>query len=200
MDLLSKIFEGVVGLLPQAVASLLPEHLKRQALERVGDHNPLKSNPANQDLIRAARLAWIEAAQEVLKASLALSRREELRDQETSIADFNELMQKLLQNDRDLALDRRKDAGPSAIDIHVQAVFDGVRESNADGRPSAMRAGVTAKFTTTLASLSGWPEKEIPPIYQQIATEGVPGPSGRPQPFGDFMMGAFAELIKDPKK
>jgi len=69
MEWLGKLIDMVMGGLPGAVTAAIPEHLKKQWLERAGDLNPFKSIGANHDLVRATRLAWIEAAQEILEAA-----------------------------------------------------------------------------------------------------------------------------------
>ncbi len=47
---------------------LVPDHWKKRALGRVADRNPFRNISANHDLARAVRIAWVEAALEVLDA------------------------------------------------------------------------------------------------------------------------------------
>ncbi|MDR4513122.1 hypothetical protein [Nitrosomonas sp.] len=51
------------------LAKALPEHWQRRTNERLGDFNPYNAIAGNHDLMRAARLAWIKAALEVLNTA-----------------------------------------------------------------------------------------------------------------------------------
>jgi hypothetical protein len=69
MDWSGKFIDMVTGGLPGAALGAIPDHIKKQWQERLGDHNPFRTISTNHDLVRATRLAWIEAAQDVLKAA-----------------------------------------------------------------------------------------------------------------------------------
>ena len=89
MDWLGKLLDTVTGGLPSAAIALCPEHLKKRWLERLNDHNPFKVISANHDLVRATRLAWIEAAQEVLKEGKRRSAMDEWHSQASAIPAFD---------------------------------------------------------------------------------------------------------------
>jgi hypothetical protein len=70
-DWADRVRELVFGGLP-GVAKLVPEHMRRQALARLQDFNPMASIAAIDDLLRALRLAWIEAASHPSNADLPI--------------------------------------------------------------------------------------------------------------------------------
>jgi hypothetical protein len=201
MDWLSKLLETVLGGLPSAAVALCPDDVKKQWLVRLNDHNPFKTIAANHDLVRATRLAWIEAAQEVLNEAKAVAGRHEWHGSADAILAFDTVIRKNLLDVRDHAFVRDEDAGPSPIDAHVEAVIAGVPELVSPGEHAGIGAEVTTGFTITLARLTDWKVREIPAIYQQIAEQGLPTQGGGPpRRFGELVFAAFAEIIKDPKR
>jgi len=54
---------------PTAAKALIPEHIRRRAAARFDDLNPFRKISANHDLVRALRIAWVEAASEILDAA-----------------------------------------------------------------------------------------------------------------------------------
>lgn len=201
MDWLNKLLDSALGGLPSAAVSLIPVHLKKQALERLGDRDPFKTISANHDLVRATRLAWIEAAQEILKEARAISGRGEWRSGNEAIKAFEFVIKDILSDARDEALDRRKHPGSSPIDIHVQVIIQGVPELVSPGDHQGAGAPVTSNFSRVLAELSGWQLSEIPTIYVQLADNGLATYGGGPnRSFGELVFAAFAELIKNSTK
>jgi hypothetical protein len=197
MDWLGKLLETVVGGLPSAATALCPDYLKKKWLERLADQNPFKTISANHDLIRATRLAWIEAAQDMLKAAVNSANPSERKD----VVTVNRLVSDKLKKIRDDALDWRPEAGNSPIDVHVQAVINGVPELVAPGEHAGIGAPVTAGFVEVLSKLSGWPAYEVPSIFDRLASDGLSTHGGgRRRTFGELVFAAFAEIIKDPKK
>ncbi|WP_217926596.1 tetratricopeptide repeat protein [Pinisolibacter aquiterrae] len=195
------LLDTVVGGLPSAAAALCPEHLKRRWQQRLADKNPFATISDNHDLIRATRLAWIEAAQDVLEAAQARKSDREWHSQYASISAFHDTIRDILLDVREDALDRRKAPGHSPIDVHVEAVIAGVPERISLGEHAAKGASVSAGFTKTLAELSNWSVPEIPPIFQQIADVGLaPHGGGAARSFGELVFAAFAEILKDPRK
>lgn len=69
LEIAGRIFDAVLSAAPSFVASAIPEHVRKRALARWDDLSPFGAISANHDLIRAARLAWIEAAFAVLDAA-----------------------------------------------------------------------------------------------------------------------------------
>jgi tetratricopeptide (TPR) repeat protein len=187
--------------LPGAAVNMVPDHLKNQWLERLGDHNPFKTISANHDLVRATRLAWVEAAQDILKAARVYSTAGEWQKQAATIRTFDEIISDILLEARDHALDRRTDPGHSPIDAHLQTVINGVPEMISPGEHAGTGASVTSGFSGVLAGLSGWDIQEVPAIYDQFARNGLATHGGgRSRPFGELVFAAFAEIIKDPRK
>ncbi len=201
MGWVGKLFDIGFGGLPKAAVALCPDHLKRQWRERLNDHNPFKTISANHDLVRATRLAWIEAAQEVLAKSRQTAAQIEWQSSAATIQTFDELIAKMLVVVRDHALDRRTAPGPSPIDAHMEDIIAGVPEFVSTGSQENSGRSVTGGFTETLAALSGWSILEVPPVFGQTARAGLaPRGGGTPRPFGELVFASFAELIKDPKK
>jgi tetratricopeptide (TPR) repeat protein len=197
----NKIVDLAAGGLPSAAMALVPEHLKRRWQERLGDHNPFKTISANHDLVRATRLAWIEAAQAVLKEAREYAPAGEFRATEDRSETFDRLVSECLLDIRDHALDRRKDPGVSPIDGHVEAIINGVPELVALGDHVGIGGPVTSHFGAVLSALSGWDQREIPRVVLQVAELGLlPPGGGRARPFGELVFAAFAEIVKDPKK
>ncbi|MFP3480310.1 hypothetical protein SB780_36270, partial [Burkholderia sp. SIMBA_057] len=87
---------------------LIPEHRKKQALERLQDLNPFAVIADNQDLVRVLRIAWIEAAVNVLDAGQKAARSPEWTDiQRADINRFHKLAIAQLRAIRDATFDRR---------------------------------------------------------------------------------------------
>ncbi len=201
MDWLSKLLETVAGGLPSAATALCPEHIKRKWLERLSDKNPFKTISANHDLVRATRLAWIEAAQAICGEVVKRSELSEWKLKAPDILRFNTLITDVLIEERDHALDRRHKPKQSPIDLHVNEIVTGVPELIAPGENIDVGNNVTVNFSTILASLISSNQNEIPAIYQQIASEGLTSVDGNTtRSFGELVFSAFAELIKDPQK
>lgn len=200
MDWVQKLLDTALQGMPSAVIALIPEHLRKQWQERLGDYLPFKDISANHDLVRATRLAWIDAAQMILReAQTATSA--VLERQDAAVRDFHPIILEALLDARDVALDRRNHPGQSPIDDDVAAIVAGVPELIAPGEHAGIGQSVTSRFVVALSGLSGWPVAEIPPIYARIAAEGlVTGDSGPRRPFGELVFAAFAEIIKNPAR
>ncbi|MBB5759515.1 hypothetical protein HNR00_004249 [Methylorubrum rhodinum] len=200
MDWLGKLLDMVTGGLPSAAAGLCPDHLKRRWLARLGDANPFASISANHDLVRATRLAWIEAALEVLDEARQRAWDPEWRGAAADIERFETEARERLLDARDLALDRRREPVASPIDAHVDAIVNGVPEFVAPGRDPGLGDAVTAAFPGVLAALAGWPPESVPAVFGRIAAAGLPMPGQGPnRAFGELVFAAFAEILKDPK-
>ncbi|MGD9615348.1 MAG: tetratricopeptide repeat protein [Alphaproteobacteria bacterium] len=195
MDFAGKIFDAALGGLPGVAMALLPDHLKRRAAARFDDLNPFNELSANHDLVRALRLAWVEAAGEVLDAA------EHEASRNSEVARFEAVARRGLIAVRDAAFDRGAHPGESAIDRHLPVVLQGVPEFVAAAPDSGPERSLTRSFTMTLAALTGWDAREVPAVFGQIAEAGLPvRGGGPPRAFGDLVFAAFAELVKDPNK
>jgi hypothetical protein len=194
MDFLSTIFKTTLGALPTAAKTLVPQHIQRRAAARLSDLNPFRTISANHDLVRALRIAWVEAASEILDAAKHGASESE------DIARFEAVARHELVALRDAAFDRRAHPGETAIDAHLHTVLQGVPEF-VIAEPAGLDHAITKSFTQTLAAVTRWDAREVPAIFGQIAEAGLPiQGGGPPRSFGDLVFAAFAELIKDPYK
>ena len=108
-QLIDVVFYSGLG---TVLAKALPQHWQRRANERLGDFNPYSVIAGNHDLMRAARLAWIKAALEVLdtaKESAQSSGR--VFAQKNVILDYEAYARDKLYEIRSAALDRRTHPG-----------------------------------------------------------------------------------------
>ena len=131
----------------------MPDHAKRQWRERLDDRNPFKTISANHDLVRATRLAWIEAAQEILEAAREHSKQVDGSSVATTVREFDALIVDIVFDARDLALDRRKDPGASPIDADVEGIINGMPELVSPGIHAGIGSAVTSRFVEALAEL-----------------------------------------------
>ena len=201
MDWNEKLLDLMVGAAVGAQGALGIEHWKKRALARLSDHNPFRSISANHDLTRAVRIAWVEAALEILGAAKAQSESREWARESTEIGDFESLARTELVAVRSAAFDRRTHPGKSPIDLAVKSVIDGVPEYIGQSADTGSEADVTGNFSATLAELTKWPKEEVPAIFAQIAAQGLAITGGGPaRSFGELVFAAFAELIKNPDK
>gem|GEM_PF-5448966 len=204
MDFAGKIVDLMCGAIGPAAARMVPSRVRNQVLARVTDHNPFAVLAGNHDLIRAVRIAWVEAALEVLKAAAEETDRETVET--GNRAEFDRIARKIadirrtVEAVRDHAFDRRNTAGGNPIDNHIRTVLHGTPELAAPGSHGAVAEPLTRDFIPTLAALTG-PEAEIPPSVRRIARDGLPTHDGKARrDFGELVFAAFAELIKDPTR
>jgi len=200
-DWSGKLFDLVLHGLASAAGTMGVELEKKRLLARISDFNPYHFISTNHDLTRAVRLAWVEAALEILKSDEESVETWDRLDQRNEVLRFNELALKQLKAVRSHAFDKRLHPGDSPIDSAVRYVVEGAPEFNGFARDSSGEQQVTGHFVETLAALTGWPSHEVPPILGQIATQGLPTYGGGPRrSFGELVFAAFAELIKSPDK
>jgi hypothetical protein len=195
-----KLLDLVCGGAPGLVKAL-PAHLRMQARERLKDFNPFATIAANEDLLRAMRLAWIEAAFDVDAAVLRMTGVAEWQDGAAQAKVFSHLLQVQLRQLRHDACNRNLHPGSTAIDAHLNEVLihvpDFIRAA-AGPRPGEV---LTRRFVSTLASVTGWPEAEVPGLYGRLAEEGLPlEGSTSNRAFGELVFSAFAEIIKSPNR
>ncbi len=185
--------------LSNVVASALPDHWQRRARERLGDFNPYNVIAGNHDLMRAARLAWVRAAFDVLDAARkTIDAGYSEYDRSTSLS-FEKLAHNVLLKVRSDALDRRTNPGDSPIDYHLEIIIQGTSEFVAPGKNRVLGQSLTHDFDNTLAALTGWPLNEMPPIFTHIAQAGLPTvDKGGNRQFNELVFAAFAELLKSP--
>ena len=190
MDWVEKLAGFGLGGIASIVGSAIPETWQREFRARLRDANPWRSTAVNHDLVRATRIAWIEAALAVVRAARPNG------EVDPEIVKVAKLAEKELSEARSLAFDRGADPGVSAIDAHVAVIMDGVAEYVAPGGTQAAAQGVTADFAATFADVIGWPLDELPPVFVSIARNGLPARSGKPRAFGELVFAEFAEILK----
>lgn len=201
VEIAGKILDAVLSAVPSFAASAVPEHWRKRALARWEDLSPFGAISANHDLIRAARLAWIEAAFAVLDATERASRWPNNVGSREAMNKVLGLARDELRGVRAAAFDRRIVPARTAIDVHLPTIMEGAAELIVPAPPQETGASVTADFTAALASLIGWPTEEIPTLLRQTAEAGVPTPDGEVRrSFGELVVAAFAELVKQPDR
>lgn len=200
MDWLKKLLDLGIGGLPSAIAAMVPEDLQRKARARLAAYNPFSRISVNHDLVRVTRLAWFDAAEQVVRAARHRAAMPEWRRDAGDINAIASLAGKAITAGRDLALDRHRDPGASPIDQHIETVLSGVPEFVAPGGDSPPGLSVSKQFATVFAEMVGWPEHELPSIFAQLADIGLPVEGGDNRPFGELVFAAFAEIIKNPRR
>ncbi|MCF4166545.1 tetratricopeptide repeat protein [Zavarzinia compransoris] len=186
---IGKLVDLALGGMPGVAAGMVPENLKRQWLERLSGHDPFKTIASNEDLVRATRLAWIEAAQDVLAAVRRAANNPEWTGERALIEVFQPLVEDCLAAMRDHALDRQQHPGETPVDRHLHDIMRGSVEATAPGDDPNIGASVPHDFAAVLADLTGWSTTEIPAVYDHLA-----------RAFDELAFAAFAELLKDPGK
>lgn len=193
-----KLVDLLSGIIPGA-AKVLPEHWRRQAEARLRDFNPFAQIAANEDLLRALRLAWIEAAHDVDAAVQGASSQAEWSDSQNEVSRFSQLLRQELRALRSRSFNRDVHPGTSAIDEHLLDILIGVPDYvRAAG---GLRPGdtLTQSFVNKLAAVTAWPEIEVPRIYGQLGAKGLPIDGGTEnRAFGELVLASFAETLKKP--
>jgi tetratricopeptide (TPR) repeat protein len=181
-----------------------PVDAKRQILARVRDINPFASLPNNDNLRRAARLAWIAAALEIVKAAQEADQNPDWTPAERDEHQrFGTVAQAALIALRDNTFDRKTRLADSPIDAHVTSLTLGVAEP-IDSRTAEQAAhahqSLTAAFRDTLRAVTG--EDAVPAPVARVAVDGVPvaadGDTTVRRGFGELAFNEFARLLCDP--
>jgi formylglycine-generating enzyme required for sulfatase activity len=193
-QLIDVVFFSGLG---SVLAKALPDHWQRRANERLNDFNPFSVIAGNHDLLRAARLAWVQAALEVLD----VVRKTAQSGGQATVVRFEALARDAILKIRSEALDRRTDPGDSPIDHHLQTIIEGTSEFIAPGENKTQNQALTLDFDRTLAAITGWPVHELPPMVKQMARDGLPMMNNGPnRSFGELVFAAFAEILKSPRQ
>jgi hypothetical protein len=191
-----KLAEMALSVAPTLANALTPAALQAQVRDKLRRANPFQEIAANHDLLRAARLAWIEAAEQILKKALSLADRPEYRGQREEILRFEGVIRPILAHIRHDAFNRDRMPPATAIDAVLPILIERVPESIAPEAHQGLGSDVAQAFAGTLAALSGWTSQEVPGLYQTLAQQGLPVQGGAPRDFGDLLLAAFAELLK----
>jgi tetratricopeptide (TPR) repeat protein len=181
-----------------------PVDAKRQILARVRDINPFASLPNNDNLRRAARLAWIAAALEIVKAAQDADQNPDWTPAERDEHQrFGTVAQAALIALRDKTYDRKTPLADCPIDAHVTSLTLGVAEpidSRATEQAAHAHHSLTAAFRDTLRAVTG--EDAVPDPVARVAVDGIPfaGDGGATvrRGFGELVFNEFARLLCDP--
>jgi hypothetical protein len=196
MDFWIKLAEMALSAAPAAAKALTPTALKARLGDKLRRANPFHEIATNQDLLRAARLAWIEAAEKILIHAKSQADRQEYREQRQEILRFDGVIHPILDDIRHDAFNRDVMPAPTAIDAILPTLIERAPESITPKAQQGLGRDVAQAFAGTLADLSGWPAREVPGLYQQLAQQGLPVQGGAPRDFGELLFAAFAELLK----
>lgn len=199
MDLSQHLARLVIGNLPKA-AGLLPETFRKKTWARINDFNPFAKLGANDDLTRALRLAWIEAALRLDKSALDACQSPDMISKAGEIKFFSDVLCKRLRELRGIALDRDSPLSKLSIDQHLQAVI--LRTPTAlTGQQLKSNQTITDEFEIIIADILNCNQHDIPDLYQDIAERGILTSKGDfSYSFGDLVCLIFTELIQDPKR
>lgn len=182
-----------------ATVGMIPDHVRRKAMARVRDHNPFRYLPVRAELVRALRIAWVEATFPILEVARDLAGHPDWISNEAPIRQFEKLARQDLVKLRDAAITRREDLKELLIDEGLGRVIDGVAErgNGAEGSEAELADG----FVDMLANVTGWPTTEVPAIFGHLARHGlsVTG-SSSPRNFDELVFAEFAELLTDSKR
>ncbi|PPS28541.1 hypothetical protein BVY11_17505 [Pseudomonas amygdali pv. morsprunorum] len=122
MELGQHLLRLVIGNLPKA-AGLLPDKFLKTALARVNDFNPFSKLGAKDDLTRALRLAWIDAALKLDESARDACSSPDWISQAGDVKNFSDMLRKRLIALRDVVFDRSIPLSKLSIDQHLQAVI-----------------------------------------------------------------------------
>jgi tetratricopeptide (TPR) repeat protein len=186
--LLLDLVKGGLG----AAAGALPQHWRRDALARFNDANPFRSIARNDDLLRACRLAWIEAALRIVDAAKDAPG--------TDVKTVVKSARQKLKKARSIVFNRDIALAPSPIDDHLQAIMNGVAEPVAGAGPKAEANKITRGFAATFCAVIDWPLDQLPSVFKTSAALGLAVKGGAPREFGELAFAEFAEILKNPKK
>lgn len=199
MDLSQHLARLVIGNLPKA-AGLLPETFRKKTWARINDFNPFAKLGANDDLTRALRLAWIEAALRLDKSALDACQSPDMISKAGEIKIFSDVLCERLRELRGIALDRDNPLSKLSIDQHLQAVI--LRTpATLTGQQVESNQAITNEFKIIIADILDCNQHDIPDLYQDIAERGILTSKGDfSYSFGDLVCLIFTELIQDPKR
>ena len=199
LDWGEKLLESMLGGVP-LVAKLIPRRYQQRALARLNDVNPFAQTAASKDLLRALRLAWIEAALQVDGAARRAVSAPEWMPQVDKVERFSCFLTVTLRSLRSEAFDRDAEPGRAPMDRHLDELIVHVPATMAGHSPDAGEA-ITSGFRDIAAAVAGWPPHEVPAIYEQIARQGLPAPgTDVRRSFGDLVYAEFAETLKSPDR
>ncbi len=197
------LLDSLTNALPRilnAVWKHAPVDRKRQILARVRDLNPFTSLPNNDNLRRAARLAWIDATLTLLEAAQNLPL---MPDESPANRRFLDTTRATLIDLRHTAFDRSIQLTDSPIDTHLPTLTLAAAEP-IDATSAKLSAntqhGLMTTFATTLSHLTGG--ETIPTPLLLLAQDGVQvtddtGNDTR-LTFGELAFNAFGRLLCDP--
>ncbi|CAI8873446.1 MULTISPECIES: tetratricopeptide repeat protein [unclassified Pseudomonas] len=199
MEFGQQLLRVMLGNLPK-IAGLLPEKFKKNVKARFNDFNIFATLGANDDLKRALRLAWIEAALKVDKSAKDACASPDWMSKALDVENFSPVLRKRLKALRYAAFDRTIPLSDSPIDQHLQKVISKT-PATLTGEQVDTGLAISKAFQKITADILGCELSDIPGPYQHIAERGLIAPGGGSMySFGDMVLIVFTELIQDPKR
>lgn len=195
------IREALVGLVETAVPGIvwkaIPANVRSEGRERLSDWGPFKTISTNHDLVRAVRIAWVNAALRIIDAAEEATRLDEFGSDATSVSEFAGEARRALRRIRMAAFDRSNAPGSEPIDVHARGVLAGTPEfAHPSGRLDIDKQ-VTDGFVAVLTEIAG----AVPELVARIGRDGLKEFSDHPRrSFGELVFSDFAELLKDPMR
>lgn len=199
MELSQHLLRLVISNLPK-VAGLMPEKFLKRTQARINDFNPFSTLGAADDLARALRLAWIEAALKLDKSVLDACSSPDWISQAEDVKNFSFILRERLKKQRDSTFDRNIPLSKLSIDQHLQAVIVQA-PATLTGQQVDTSQEITGEFENIIADIVDCPLMDVPDLYQDMAERGLLN-FGRKSgcSFGDMVLLIFIEIIQNPKR
>ncbi|MDN6873705.1 tetratricopeptide repeat protein [Pseudomonas citronellolis] len=199
MELSQHLLRMVISNLPK-VAGLLPEKIRKRTLARINDFNPFATLGAKDDLARALRLAWIEAALKLDESARDACRSPDWISHAGDVKKFSDVLRNRLKALRDVVFDRDIPLPELSIDQHLQALIVQA-PATLTGRQVDTSQAITVEFEKIIADIVGCTLSDVPDLYQDMAERGLLTSGGSSDcSFGDMVLLVFTELIQDPRR
>jgi len=195
--LAAKLFGTVFSLAGKAWA-VRPQHVRAPILARLNDSNPFAVIADNGDLLRAVRIAWVNAALEIFKAALAQIVAEPTDPD--GVRAFETHARPILVEMRKQATDRRGRPDPLPLDAFIETALGGAAEIARPASGARAATPLDRDFIATLAAITRREPATIPTVFAALASDGLRDDHGGPnRTFGDLMLAALAATLKgDP--
>lgn len=158
--------------------------------------------PENHVVKRTIRLAWVEAARDVLKEAHRVANGIGKGEFTTDFQEFAHGLRFELDKEADRALDERpeRNLGTSPIDAYLEPFVSVLGAHLATGLSDPERAALSQAFPKVVAKLTGWEQARIPLIVQTLARDGYRVGEGAPRDFTERVLDMLASFLQNPDK